>query len=72
MEFEVLRDGSDYGTGENCAVFANSRAVEDCDVTSDLCPFTDLDVAVDGSERSDDNVLANLGFRMDISQGLVH
>lgn len=72
MELEVLGNCADYGTGENGAVPADSCAIEDCDVAAYAGAFTDLDVAVDCSEWADDNILADLCLRVDISQGLIH
>lgn len=65
-EFEVLRDGSDYGTGKYGAVTAYACTFKNGDVAADARAFADFHIGVDGDERVYHHARCNLGGRMHV------
>ena len=72
VEFEVLRNSTDHSTGKYCDIAANAGTRENGDVTSDFATFTNLDIGVDGGERSYFDICGNFGVGMYASQLMNH
>ncbi len=64
-ELEVLRYGAYHSAGEDGDVAADTGSLEDGDIAAYACAGADFNITVDGCERTDNDVVGYLGFRVD-------
>ena len=66
LELQVLRDGTDDGTGKDGVAVADAAAVQDAGMGHNLVVVADDHILVDEDERRDFHVFAYLRFGMDV------
>ena len=65
-KLQVLRDGTDDGSGENLIAVADAGTIKDGNVRHDNIVIADDYILVDEAERPDLYVLSDLCFRINI------
>jgi len=69
---EILRVGADYGTVIDFGVAANARTFHYRGIGHYFAMVANLDILVDESERMNDDIVAELGGRINVGKRTYH
>src|SRR5678816_330367 len=72
LEFKILRNGGDNGSGKNATIFSDARTFHDGYIRTDPCSFTNFHILVDNCKWIHFYIRCQPGIWMNISMRMNH